>query len=79
MTYIVNEEDYLFVKSIMIEHGFMAYFPGYNLKLLAEALKKHKIKCLMDRLESPAFASPAALSPAIKAAWEKTILTSKQT
>jgi hypothetical protein len=74
LTYVVNQCDYDFIKSVFPEHGFMAYFPGYNLRLLAEALRRHKINGFADRLYSPALANPAALSVIARDAWDKTIL-----
>jgi hypothetical protein len=78
MTYVVNESDYDFIKSVFLEHGFMAYFPGYSLKLLADSLHRNGIHSFHDRLKTAALVSPAALSLVAKEAWEKTILINPQ-
>lgn len=74
MTYSVNEADYQLVKRIFIEHGFMQYFPGYSIRLLAEALKKEKVTDFMDRVRCPALANASALSVLSRKAWEQTLI-----
>ncbi len=74
MTYSLAEEDYKLVKGIFVEHGFMQYFPGYSIRLLADSLRKQGITTFMDRVKSPALASPAALSVIARMAWDNTLL-----
>lgn len=50
-TYSVREEDYQLIRKVFPETGFISYFPGFAMRLLADELRRREITEPNERAE----------------------------
>ena len=59
-TFTCGELDYLLIKTVFPETGFLGYLPAFTFHLMAEELRKHNIKSYVDRVQKHRWATAAS-------------------